>query len=90
MQRDVSRHLPQARADLRNRRNGSGGVGVWCECDGQIGVAADLRVVDAQPQTVEALQQALTPMSEVVARRIDRLMSIVRQCAGAKATDKNM
>ena len=49
-----------------------------------------LRVVDAQPQTVEALQQALTPMSEVVARRIDRLMSIVRQCAGAKATDKNM
>ena len=49
-----------------------------------------LRVVDTQPQTVEALKLALSPMSEVVAQRIDRLMSIVKQCASAKATDKNM
>ena len=49
-----------------------------------------LKVVDTQPKTVEELKAALTPMSEIVAQRIDRLMSIVQQCSRAQATDKNM
>ena len=49
-----------------------------------------LKVVDTQPKTVEELKAALTPMSEIVAQRLDRLMSIVQQCSCAQATDKNM
>ena len=49
-----------------------------------------LKVVDTQPKTVEELKTALAPMSEIVAHRIDRLMSIVQQCSRVQATDKNM